>query len=54
MNTITVSEFDSTGRALDSNGQLIVIDNNGTTMVLVKDTDNDTDKLKVVVESINV
>jgi hypothetical protein len=53
MNTITVSEFDSNGRALDSNGQLIVINNNGTTMVLKKETEVDTDKLKVVVESIN-
>jgi hypothetical protein len=53
MNTITVAEFDSQDRALDSNGQLIVIDNNGTTMVLKKDTQNDTDKLVVVVESIN-
>jgi hypothetical protein len=53
MNTITVSEFDASGRALDSNGQLIVINNNGTTMVLKKETEVDTDKLKVVVESIN-
>lgn len=53
MNEIIVAEFDSNCRALDSNGNIIVITNNGLQQVLKKDPDNDTDKLVVVIESIN-
>jgi hypothetical protein len=53
MNEIIVAEFDTQGRALDSNGNIIVLINNGLHQVLKRDTDNDTDKLVVVVESIN-
>lgn len=50
---ITVSGFNDDNKALDEFGAVILINNNGTIMALVKDTDADTDKLKVVIESIN-
>lgn len=54
MNEITVGSFDANGRALDTNGNLIVINNNGLTMVLKPEETQEPDKLKVVVESINL
>lgn len=53
MNEIIVSGFDENNRALDTNSQLIVINNNGLTMVLKPEPLQEPDKLVVVIESIN-
>lgn len=53
MNTITITGFDDSNRALDQNGNIIEIFNNNVRQVLKKDPNNDTDVLVVVIESIN-
>lgn len=53
MNTIIIGGFDENNRAVDLNNNLIVISNNGLTMVLKPEPLQEPDKLVVVVESIN-
>ncbi len=50
---ITVSGFDSLGRALDSNNQVIRITNGQTTHILKEAVLQEPDKLVAEIESIN-
>ena len=53
-NTLTVTTFNDNNEALDSNGNRIVIYNNGTSYVLKPSTVlSEGDKLVAVIESIN-